>query len=96
MIDLDNYEWGRVVYVDLQEQDDVSLDDIDDASLARLVTFGTILEEGELVKIVKTLELSTKSGSNNQVITIPRSCVLKIDYVTQYEERYRDDNYEGE
>ena len=96
MLDVEDYEWGRVLYLDLQEQDDVSLDGIDEAGLARLVTFGAIIEEDGLVKVVKTLELSTKTGSNSQVITIPKSCILKIDYVDRYEERYRADDYEGE
>ena len=96
MLDVEDYEWGRVLYLDLQEQDDVSLDGIDEAGLARLVTFGAIIEEDGLVKVVKTLELSTKTGSNSQVITIPKACILKIDYVDRYEERYRADDYEGE
>ena len=77
--------WGRVKYLDLCEEDRVSYGDAMCKGLLLMETFGWIHEDKEqkLIRIIKECEVNNSKESpaeNVQVMVIPKSCILNIEY----------------
>jgi len=73
-------EWGKVIYWDLAQHDNVTFEDALKEKLILMETFGYIYEDNEVVRVVQEYDVENK-GNNCQVMVIHKGCIKEIQRV---------------